>query len=153
MDVMRKIIYFKIGSKDVHLPRLLGSFIIVIAALMFLHSVAIMYDSWSALKDFDDCIARVDSSDALLAQLQYMDCKDSLYNLTGAQIKGGSSILTSRMFWTAFLGPVATVLSWGLVFVFGMLLYNSANVIIPVEESIIEVDLKSIRRKKKTSHK
>jgi hypothetical protein len=144
---LKKIVLFKIGSKDAQLPRMVGAFLVVIAVLMLIQSGAVMFDSWSAVREFNSCVDRaysidgeVEGLDAILSELKYQDCKTSLYQITGAQVVGGKTYLTSRQFWTAFATPVSFFFAWAVIFLFALFLFNSSSIVVPVEQ--LEIDLK-----------
>ncbi|MDD4250615.1 MAG: hypothetical protein PHX27_00300 [Candidatus ainarchaeum sp.] len=152
---MKKIILFKIGSKDAQLPRLVGAFLIIISVLMLIQSGAVMFDSWSAVKEFNSCVDKAYSIsgdvvglDAILSELKYQDCKNSLYQITGAQVVGGKTFLTSRQFWTAFATPVSIFFAWSIIFLFALFLFNSAAIVVPVEQIVLEQEI-ILKKKKK----
>lgn len=160
---MKKLILFKIGSKDAQLPKLVGAFLIVISILMLVHSGAVMFDSWQTIKGFDECVINAYKSseeiniengiDKLVYELKVKDCKDSLYQISGAQLPGGVYNLSLRQMATAFLGPVSIFFAWAIVFLFALFLFNNATVVVPVEQ--MEIPLKSetksvnVKKKKK----
>jgi len=155
---LKKIVLFKIGSKEAQLPKTIGAFLIIIAVLMLISSGAAMFDSWQAVKGFEDCVDDAYAVDqgttpelsAILTELKFQDCKDSLYQITGTQIPGGNAYLTTRQKATAFLGPVSVFFVWAIVFLFALFLFNSATVVVPVEEIEISLDKpKVVLRKKK----
>jgi len=140
------------------LPKTIGAFLIIIAVLMLISSGAAMFDSWQAVKGFEDCVDDAYAVDqgttpelsAILTELKFQDCKDSLYQITGTQIPGGNAYLTTRQKATAFLGPVSVFFVWAIVFLFALFLFNSATVVVPVEEIEISLDKpKVVLRKKK----
>lgn len=118
-----------------------------------------MFDSWSAVKEFNYCVDKaysvegdVQGLDAILSELKYQDCKNSLYQITGAQVVGGKTYLTSRQFWTAFATPVSVFFVWAIIFLFALFLFNSSSIIVPVEQVEIELNKdsnKKILKKKK----
>ena len=156
---MRKVILLKVGSKDVQLPQMIGAFIIIIAVLMMINAGAVMFDSWGALKEFNACVEMsgvndmdvLDPAEQLLAQMRYDDCKDSLYEITGTQIKAGQTTIDkySRQFWTALTGPVSTFFVWAIVLLVGLFIYNNTSIIIPVQE----LEVKPRAKKKKAKRK
>lgn len=163
---MKKLVLFKIGSRDAQLPKLIGSFLIVISILMLIHSGAVMFDSWKAIRGFDDCVIdayRASSAmgvengvDRLVYEFKVKDCKDSLYQISGAQLPGGVYNLTLRQMATAFLGPVSIFFAWSVVFLFALFLFNSASVVVPVEQVEIPIkqsnklpNKKPVKKKKK----
>jgi hypothetical protein len=156
--ILRKLVLFKIGSKDAQLPKLIGAFLIVISVLMLIQSGAVMFDSWHTIRGFDECVDDAYSLDtdatgisAVLSELKYQDCKESFQEITGAQVPGNQKYLTSRQKWTAFLTPVSVFFAWAIVFLFALFLFNSATVVVPVEE--LELNLSKPRKTKKTKRK
>lgn len=155
---MKKLVLFKIGSRDAQLPKLIGSFLIVISVLMLVHSGAVMFDSWKAIRGFDECVinAYKDSSemvvenglDKVVYELKVKDCKDSLYQISGAQLPGGVYNLTLRQMATAFLGPVSIFFAWSIVFLFALFLFNSASVVVPVEQVEIPLNSNKVNKSK-----
>jgi hypothetical protein len=132
---------------------MIGAFLIVISVLMLIQSGAVMFDSWSAVKEFNGCVDKaysvegeVQGLDAILSELKYQDCKTSLFQITGAQVTGGKTYLTSRQFWTAFTTPVSFFFAWAIVFLFALFLFGSSSIIVPVEQ--VELQSKKIVRKK-----
>ena len=134
--------FFRIGGDKLHLPRLIGAFILFAALLMFMRAGGQMFDSWDTLQNYPACIAEAGAADPELGQLQYMDCKNSLNEITGVQLKGGQDNLTQRQFWLAFLLPIANLFFWAAIFLVGIIFYKSGTIIIPIEQSIREVDEK-----------
>ncbi len=130
---------FRIGGGDVQLPRLIGAFLLFAALILFVRAGAQMFDSWDALKSYPDCIASIGSENDTVAQLRYIDCKDSLAKITGLQLKGDQDRISSRQFWFALLGPIANLFLWAVVFLLGMVLYKTGNIVIPIEQSIKEI--------------
>ncbi|MCR4369302.1 MAG: hypothetical protein NUV67_05345 [archaeon] len=149
---MRRIIYFRVAGRDVHMPKLIGSFIIFAAFLMFVQASAAMFDSWDNLKYYDSCIQRIDGDASLSDQrLSFNSCAETLHRSTGIVVREESARLTVRQFWFGLLGPIASILFWLAVLFIGMNLYRTGDLIIPIEETIREVPdepIRSFRRKK-----
>jgi hypothetical protein len=116
---------FYFGKSRFFLPRVLGSFIIVLAIVMFVVAAGHMFDSWDAMKKYPKCIANIDWDDESVAMLQYSDCKDSLYRISGLQLRSDQPGITTRQFLVTLLMPVAELLFWSAAFVFGLFLYNT----------------------------
>jgi len=115
-----------------------------------------MFDSWQAAKNFNACVddaysiePDVSGISAVVTQLKYQDCKDSFYQITGAQIPGGENYLTSRQQLAAFLGPVSNFFIWAIVFLFALFLINSATIVVPVETIEIPLERAVVPKKKK----
>ena len=117
--------FFYFGKSRVFLPRLLGSFILVLAIIMFVVSSGHMFDSWDAMVKYPSCVSKIGTQTDQVAMLQYLDCKDSLYNITGLQLRPDQPRITSRQFVITLLSPIAELLFWAAVFVLGLFLYKT----------------------------
>ncbi|MDO8625612.1 MAG: hypothetical protein Q7R47_06005 [Candidatus Diapherotrites archaeon] len=122
---MRRLIWLKFGGRDVHLPKLIGVFLLVFAVLMVVKAVAGMVDSWDAISNFGQCVP----ADAAA-------CGEALYRITGVSIWAGQSTLNATQFWSALLGPMANVFGWLIVLLVGAIFYKSGNITLPIEETI-----------------
>jgi hypothetical protein len=107
------------------LPKLIGVFLLVFAVLMVVKAVAGMIDSWDAISNFTHCVP----ADAAA-------CGEALYRITGVSIWAGQSELNSTQFWSALLGPMASVFGWLIVLLVGVLFYKSGSVVLPIEETV-----------------
>jgi len=136
---LRKIMSFKLASRDAHLPKLVGAFIVFAALLLFLRAAANMYDSWDAVQSYPSCIKKIGSEVDEVAQLQYMHCKDALYKITGVQLRGDQDRLSRSQFWAALLGPIAEFLWWAVVFILGIIFYRTGNIVVPIEQVVREM--------------
>ena len=156
---MKKIVLFKIGSREAQLPKTIGAFLMIISVLMLFSSGALMFDSWQTVKGFDDCVIDAyktselinvgNGIEKLVYELKINECKDSLYQSTGAQIPGGNYELSMRQKATAFLGPVSVFLGWAIVFLFALFLFNSATIVVPVEQIEISLSKSKVESKRK----
>ena len=139
---MKRVMFFRIASKDIHLPKLIGGFVIFAALLLFLRAGAHMFDSWDAIKSYPACaqnlIPSINEGD-VVAQLQYVHCKDSLYKITGVQLRGDQVSISSRQFFAALLGPIAEFFAWAIVLVLGVIFYRTGTIVVPIEQDIREV--------------
>lgn len=154
---MKRLFLFKIGDSHVELPKLIGGFLIIVAVLMLVKSGAVMFDSWQSVRDFDNCVIDAvsyaddgsinPSIDYLVSELKVQECKNSLYQITGAQIPGGVYNLTTRQAWTAVLGPIVQFFIWTIVLLFALFLFNNNSIVVPIEQ--VELPVRSFSKKKK----
>jgi hypothetical protein len=135
---LRRLIYFKLGGRDVHLPKLVGALILFASLFMFLSSVASMFDSWDALKNSEKCFAGVDI-DSAKYESQVDECKMTLFHKTGFYLEPGEGKLSARQFWSALLGPIAAVFFWLAVIFLGWAFYRTGDIVLPIEEKIVEL--------------
>ena len=134
---MRKIMYFRVAGRDVHLPKLIGAFILFAALLMFVQASANMFDSWDNLKFYDKCISSVDTANSISQQQDdYAYCTDVLYRSTGIVVKGDDLRLTARQFWGGLLSPIASILFWLAGLFVGYIFYRTGDIVLPIEEDI-----------------
>ena len=111
-------------KKKVFIPKLIGAFFIWFALVMFIFSCAKMYDSWDTIKNYPNCVEKIGSETSVEARMQYADCKESLYNITGLQLRGDQFTITARQMLMTLLWPIGQILFWAIVFLAGLFLYN-----------------------------
>ncbi len=137
---MRRLIYLRVADRDVHLPRLIGAFILAAAVLMFFHAIFSMVDSWNTVKYYNSCVESLSSYSTTDEQrAQFTFCSDALYRATGVVVRGEAPLLSAAQFAGAILSPIASVLFWLAILLFGYLLYRSGDLELPIEERIREV--------------
>ena len=141
--------YFYFGKSRVFLPKLLGSFILLLAIVMFVVSSGNMFDSWDAMVKYPNCVSKIGTQTDQVAMLQYLDCKESLYNITGLQLRPDQPRITSRQFVITLLSPVAELLFWAAVFVLGLFLYKTRVVRPDFAKYSEKPAAKPFRKKKK----
>lgn len=145
---MRRIIFLKIAGRDIHLPRLIGAFILFASLFMFIKASADMFDSWDNMKYVEKCMASVEiGAEQDVQQAQINDCRETLYRSTGVYLKPGEGKLTTRQFWSVLFGPIAAILFWLAILFVGWILYRTGELVLPIEEQIR--DLPEIRRAKR----
>lgn len=150
---MRKTIFLRFGSRNFQWTQVLGIFLAIITVLMLVKSAAVMFDSWQSVRDFDKCVDDAFSVESslqpelvgLIKELKYQDCKDSLYEITGAQIPGGKVAMTTRQIATALVQPIAWFFFWAAAFMLAFFLLFNKALIVPIEE--VEHVSRSFRRK------
>ncbi len=134
---MRRIFYFRVAGSDVHLPKLIGAFILFAAALLFVQSSSTMFDSWDTMKYYDKCILSMNGNDTLAdQQAQFSSCAETLYRSTGIVTRQEHPLLTKRQFAIGLLGPMGALLLWLAVFFFGYVLYRTDKIVLPIEERV-----------------
>lgn len=139
---VRKTILLRLGTREFRWTQVLGIFLGIITILMLVQSSAVMFDSWQVVRDFNKCVefsginelSSLVGTDQLLAQIRYVDCKDSLYQITGAQVPAMQRGITSRQIATALVEPVAGFFFWAALFLFALFLTFNNALVIPIEE-------------------
>lgn len=134
------MIFFRVAGKAVHLPKLLGALVLLVAAMQVIQQAAIMTDSWDAVKGFPKCITGAQS------QADIDDCKESLYRITGVALLPSQGKLSVAQQAVALISPIAMLFLWAAVFVGGLLLYRTGNLVLPIEETIRAVKERHRRR-------
>lgn len=138
---MKRVIFFRLAGRDVHMPRLIGAFILVAAFLMFVQASASMFDSWDSAKAVSNCLKaaeldgqRIDSNPGI-----FDECQDNAAAFLGIHVRQGQEDLTARQFWGSLLGPIAAVLFWIAILFLGYMLYRTGDLVLPIEERITMV--------------
>ena len=142
MIFLHKTILLRLGGRDFQWTQVLGVFLSIITVLMLIKSAAVMFDSWQSVRDFNKCaelsgvndLDVLTGTDQLLAQLRYADCKDSLFELTGAQVPALQKSMTSRQVATALVEPIAWFFFWAAMFLLGLFFLSSKAIVVPIEE-------------------
>ncbi|MEK6941568.1 MAG: hypothetical protein AABW85_01810 [archaeon] len=124
---MRRLLFFRVGGRDVHMPKLIGAFVLFAALLYFIQASALMFNSWDNLKEVDSCLH--DSG------VDHFYCQDIAFKSTGLYVRVDQSALSMRQFWGVLLGPIANVLVWLAVLFIGWLIYKTGDLVLPIEES------------------
>lgn len=137
---------FYFGKSRFFLPRLIGAFVVVLAAVMFVVAAGNMFDSWDAMSKYPSCLEKIGSETDGVAMAKYLDCKDSLYRITGMQLRPDQQRITERQFLVTLFRPVGEILFWATVFLLGLFLYNTR--IVKVEpQSLFKKDEKKKKGK------
>lgn len=150
---MRKTILVGLGGEQFAWGRVIGIFFVIITVLMLIKSAAVMFDSWQSVRDYNKCVEisgvkdldALSSTEQLLAQLKYSDCKDSLYEITGAQVPALQKSLTSRQSATALVEPIAWFFFWAALFMLSIFFAFSRVIAVPIRE--LEHSVRPFRRK------
>lgn len=140
---MKRLLFFKLAGRDVHMPRLIGAFILFASVLMFVSACAEMFDSWDNMKHFEKCVLSSNNDEA-----EYNECRLDLYYNTGTYVHDGQGKFTGRQFWTTLLTPIAGVLFWLAILFVGWLLYKTGDLVIPIEQTVKDSPHR-VRRKRK----
>ncbi|MEW6294693.1 MAG: hypothetical protein AB1467_00155 [Candidatus Diapherotrites archaeon] len=142
---MRRIIFFRLGTRNLHLPKLIGAFIFFAALLLVLQSISTMFETWQMVADFPSCISDA-AGTGQLSFMKYVDCKDALYKTTGIVVRGGETQLSMKQYFVALTAPIVYLFFWLAVFLAGVMVYKSGSLVIPIEESVRQLREK-IRKK------
>lgn len=131
---MHRIMLFRLGTRDVHLPKLFGAFVMLGAALMLVQSLAGMFDSWENVRSVHACI---DAANSETVSIQ--DCQTLAYYGLDILLRANQYRLTDMQVVAGLLPYVANVFFWVGGFIVGLVLYRSWKILIPIEESITNI--------------
>jgi len=149
--LLRKITYFKLGGTEFHISKIVGAFLVGIALLMFVGSVAAMIESWDNLQYVNDCVKSLELNKASLNELEYSDwfeqCQVAGKNALNIYVRPGQPELTTKQFFSVLLGPISWVLVWLMVLGLGLVFYRSGDLVIPIDETVVEISPKSVGKK------
>ncbi len=119
------------AGKEVHLPKLIGAFVLFAALLMFIKASAVMFDSWDNIKAVNECLSRAAGEEPF-----FSSCQDLAKGALDVFVRPGQDALTNRQFWSALLGPISSILFWLAVLFVGYVLYKTGELVVPIEETI-----------------
>jgi len=146
--------YFRIAGKDVHIPKLIGAFVLFAAFLMFVQVSAQMFDSWDNMKAIKSCLAQADANNKRMEPGPdiFPTCQDISNNSVGLYLRPGQTDLSSRQLFSVLLGPIAGILFWLAILFIGYVLYRTGDIVLPIEEKVTilsDTPQKPQRKKKK----
>ena len=144
VDEMHRIMIFRLGSRDVHLPKLFGAFIMLAATLMLLQSLTTMFSSWGDVKEIHACL---DAANAGTTTIQ--TCQTQAYYAFDLLLHANQLRLTDLQIASGLLPSIAMVFFWVAVLIVGMVFYRSWKIMIPIEENVINVKNHAKWRKKR----
>ncbi len=125
-----KVHFFKLPS-GLRTPKLFGAFLAVVALLLFFQSGALMFETWENLKLVNSCYS---SAQALPSFSE--DCRALAKDLLGLSVRPDQVSLGIRQMFIAFVGPLASMFFWIIVFLAGIGLYESGKIINPIQQSV-----------------
>lgn len=125
---MKKVVSFLGTGKNVHLPKLIGAFILFAALLMFVKVSAEMFESWDNVKAANACLTAADD------EAKFLFCYNYANESLGVTVRPEQEKLTGRQFWQVLLGPIVSMLIWLAVLFVGWLLYRSSHLVFFVDE-------------------
>ncbi len=140
---MHRIMLFRLGTRDVHLPKLFGAFIMLGAALMLVQSLAGMFDSWENVRAVHACIDAANSG-----TVSIQDCQTLAYYGLDILLRANQYRLTDMQVVAGLLPYVANVFFWVGGFIVGLVLYRSWKIVIPIEESIMNIKTPKWKRRR-----
>jgi len=141
---LKRIITYRFAGTDVHIPKLIGAFVLVAALLMFIGASAKMFDSWDQVTNWQDCAVEANIIDDAS---KYNDCRLALYYNTGVYPDYGDAKLSMRQLGSIIMTPVAEIFFWLAVLFLGSILYRTGRLELPIEETIVEIKEKQKGRK------
>ncbi len=127
-----------------HLPKLFGAFLMIGAALMLLHSLTGMFDSWENVKAIHSCLDAVHTHAATIQDCQVQ--ADYAFDLL---LRANQRRMTDLQLVYGLFPGIANVFFWVGGFIVGMILYRSWKIGIPIEENILETRTPRWKGKKK----
>ena len=140
----RRVMYFRIGGRDIHLPKLVGAFVLLAALLLFVQASAKMFESWDNLKVISACISSANEFSDNITEMTY--CQDQAKKALDLFVRIDQDKLTMKQFFGSLLGPIASVMVWLAVLFFGWIIYRSGDLVLPIEETISDVSDRKRRK-------
>jgi hypothetical protein len=104
------------------------------AALMLLHSLTGMFDSWENVKSIHACLDAVRSNAATI-----QDCQTQAGHAFDILLRANQTRMTDLQIVYGLFPKIANVFFWVGGFIIGMVLYRSWKIVLPIEENMMEV--------------
>ena len=129
---MRRIIFLKVGGKQLHLPKLIGALIIFGALFEIMYAAAALFEATDSISSVNACL----SSATNISEVSV--CQMQAKNALNIFPRFNQTALNSRQIFMPLAKPMVGILFWLAVFVFGILLYKTGKVYLPLEEQVEE---------------
>lgn len=130
---MHRIVIFRIANKNIHLPKLIGAIVLIIAILMIFQSVASIVDTVEDVRSIQNCYRLVtDTKNDVLA------CQANAESY-GIPIRSEQTNISTEQLIIAIINPLVALLSWCVLFLLGLMFYRSGKLVIPIEEVIKDI--------------
>jgi hypothetical protein len=126
------------------LPKLFGAFIVLGAGLMLVQSLTGMFDSWENVRAIHACIDAANTETVLI-----QECQTQAYHAFGILLRANQLRLTDLQVVTGLLPKIADVFFWVGGIIIGLVFYRSWKIMLPIEESIMDVKSPRWKRGKK----
>lgn len=136
---MDRIIYLRLGNGNLHLPKLIGAFLMIAALLMVVKSGADMFESWDNVKYLNGCLGYEQS---------FLSCQQNAY-YAGTFVRPGQENLTAKQAGSMVAEPIGDLFVWFAVFLLGLLLYFTGRMVLPIQEMVREMPARVMRKGKR----
>ena len=131
---MARVIYYTLGGREMHVPKLVGAFVIFIALLMFFKAGADMIDSWDNIKFVNNCLEVAVGDEG-----KFLECQDQALKSMNVFVRPGQDSLNNKQFAMGILPPVSWLLFWLVILGLGLFFYRTGSFVVPLEERIVEL--------------
>ncbi|MBR9707011.1 MAG: hypothetical protein GOV15_01110 [Candidatus Diapherotrites archaeon] len=133
---MHKVSLLSMGGSDLHLPRLIGSLIMFAALLGVFMSSAHVFEATKSIKSVNQCLgaAKVEGSTVRAVQLTAA-CQELSYKKIGVYPLPIQDRLNFSQVLSLIFTPLIEALLWLAVLAFGMMLYNTRKVFVPLRNA------------------
>ncbi|MFH1256050.1 MAG: hypothetical protein V1494_02025 [Candidatus Diapherotrites archaeon] len=136
MISLKRVVNWRIAGKDVHIPKLIGAFLLFAAIILVVKGGTDMYTSWDNVKAVNTCLSSFDKEPwENLQSYAFFDCQQMAGNL-GFSVSVSQDSLTPRQMGSALLGPIAAFFFWLAVLIGVYLFYRTGELVVPLEESV-----------------
>ena len=139
---MKEMLTVHVKGRYIVVPKLIGAFFIVMAALMLVYASLDAVTAWDRVRDIRSCVAGVYSADDPVVAYQTCVMKGAsagVYVYTPNMRDPGKEAVPDEEFWAVMMPKLAQWLFWVVVLIMAILVYQWGKLMIPVEEQMTEV--------------
>ena len=139
---MKEILTVHVKGRYIVIPKLIGAFFIIVAALMLVYASLDAVTAWDRVKDIRSCVAGIYSADDPVAAYQTCIMKGmaaGVYVYTPERLSPEKAAVPDEEFWAVMMPKFAQWLFWVVILIIAILMYQWGKLVIPVEEKVTEV--------------
>ncbi|MDN5358550.1 MAG: hypothetical protein PWP76_393 [Candidatus Diapherotrites archaeon] len=140
---MKEMLTVRVKGRYLVVPKLVGAFFVVVAALMLVYASLDAVTAWDRVQDVRSCASGIYSDEEKIVDT-YQLCvlkgmAAGVYVYPPQRFDGGKSAVPDEELWAVMMPKLAAWLFWVLVLILAVLLYQWGKLVIPVEEQVQEV--------------
>ncbi|HLC45689.1 MAG TPA: hypothetical protein VJI67_02345 [archaeon] len=142
---MHRVVFLKVGGRNLHLLKLLGALLVFVAFLKVLSGAADVFESTSSINAVNDCLASAELEQKAVCQEQAA----YFFGPGPAVPRLSQESLSLKQVTTIASGPLVSMLWWFAILVFGLMLYKAGRVFVPIEEQDFVLQARQKRKGRK----
>lgn len=139
---MNEMLTVKVRGRYIVVPKLIGAFFILIAALMLVYASLDAITAWDRVRDVRSCVSGIYGADDPAQAYSVCVMKGmaaGVYVYTPNFMDASVRAVPDEELWAVMMPKLAQWLFWVVVLIIAILVYQWGKLVIPVEEEVAEL--------------